>query len=73
MQEYLPPEVWNGYVARRVYTAPVRSALQRAYPGSRTYDLLDDDDPSGFKHPQGPRAKMMLASVPPMLQSGADP
>ena len=73
VQEYLPPEVCNGYAARRVCSAPVHSALQRACPGSRTYDLLDDDDPSGFKHPQGPRAKMMLASVPPMLRSGADP
>ena len=55
--EYLPQNKWNGDVARRMYTGPIRSALQEAYPGRSRYNVLEDNDPSGFKASKGLEGK----------------
>ena len=55
--EYLPQNVWNGDMARRMYTGPIRSALQHACPGRTTYNVLEDNDPSGFKSSKGIEGK----------------
>ena len=32
-----------------MYRGPILEALQREYPGRKTFRLLEDNDPSGFK------------------------
>ena len=55
--EYLPENMWNGDVARRMYTGPIRAALQHAYPERSMYNVLEDNDPSGFKSSKGLEGK----------------
>lgn len=40
---------WNGDVAAKMYTGPVRRAWQNAFPNKRRFVVLEDNDPSGFK------------------------
>ena len=44
---------WNGDVATKMYTGPVRQALLSAYPNKRRFVVLEDNDPSGFKSGKG--------------------
>ena len=44
---------WNGDVAAKMYTGPVRQALLSAYPNKRRFVVLEDNDPSGFKSGKG--------------------
>ena len=36
---------------------PIRSALRRAYPKKRSFQMLEDNDPTGFKSEAGQNAK----------------
>ena len=47
--EYLPKNKWNGGVAADMYLKFVRRSLQRAYPERKYFNVLEDNDPSGFK------------------------
>ena len=55
--EYLPGNKWNGQVAAQMYLGPVKRALSRAYPDRSYYNVLEDNDPSGFKSNKGSDAK----------------
>ena len=48
---------WNGDEAARLYEGPMKSALQKAYPGRSRFRVLEDNDPSGFKSRKGIAAK----------------
>ena len=48
---------WNGKAAAKLYLGPVRSALRRAWPKKRSFSVLEDNDPTGFKSDAGENAK----------------
>ena len=48
---------WNGQVAADLYKGPVRDALRRAFPSKRSFKMLEDNDPTGFKSTKGEKAK----------------
>ena len=48
---------WNGGVAAAMYKGPVSKALHKAYPSKRSFRVLEDNDPSGFKSSKGVKAK----------------
>ena len=54
--EYLSGE-WGGEAAADAYRGPIKRALEAEYPGRRTYTILEDNDPSGFKSGPGRDAK----------------
>ena len=54
--EYLSGE-WCGEAAAVAYRGPIKRALEAEYPGRRTYTILEDNDPSGFKSGPGRDAK----------------
>ena len=55
---------WNGDVAARMYEGPMRRALQRAHPRRRTFRVLEDNDPAGFKSRKGIDAKRRVGIEP---------
>ena len=55
--EYIDGRNWNGEVAREMYSGPMLAALRRAYPAKRTFRVLEDNDPAGFKSKKGEAAK----------------
>ena len=50
-------KTWSGKAAADLYSGPMRAALRRAYPRKRVYNVLEDNDPTGFKSGLGERAK----------------
>ena len=48
---------WNSTVAAAMYTGPVLNSLKAAYPRLRTWRVLEDNDPTGFKAGAGVAAK----------------
>ena len=48
---------WNAKVASAVYAGPVQAALKRASPRKRKFDIIEDNDPSGFKSKLAEKAK----------------
>ena len=56
MWEYLP-RVWGGEAAAAAYCGPVKRALDAEYPDRRTFTVLEDNDPTGFKSGLGLSAK----------------
>ena len=48
---------WNGDAAAKLYSGPVREALSRQNPRKRSFRLLEDNDPSGWKSGKGVAAK----------------
>ena len=48
---------WGGDAAAKAYNGPVKKALQVAYPGRKSFTVLEDNDPSGFKSRLGIAAK----------------
>ncbi len=49
---------WNGESAAKMYTGPLRRALQRKYPTVKgKFRVLEDNDPSGYKSTKGKDAK----------------
>ena len=55
--EQLPDNKWGGGVAASMYKGPVLRALKRAYPARASFNVLEDNDPSGFKSNKGIEAK----------------
>jgi len=56
--EYLEKNKWNGGVAAAMYTGPVKKALQRTFPQRKYFNVLEDNDPSGFLSAKGIAAKV---------------
>lgn len=48
---------WSGRTAAAVYQGPLLAALKRTWPGKRSFSVLEDNDPTGFKSRFGERAK----------------
>jgi transposase len=48
---------WNGKVAADVYEGPMLAALQKTWPRRRSFNVLEDNDPTGFKSKAAVRAK----------------
>jgi hypothetical protein len=48
---------WNGQVAADFYKGPVLSGLKRAYPRKRSFLMLEDNDPTGYKSTLAVKAK----------------
>ena len=60
---YLPRR-WNGDEAKKVYEKVLAPALKRHRGPKRTYILLEDNDPTGFKSKVGVDAKAALKIQP---------
>ena len=48
---------WGGAAASATYVGPIKDALGAAFPGRKTFNVLEDNDPSGFKSGLGLAAK----------------
>jgi hypothetical protein len=48
---------WNGQTAAQAYEGPVLQACKRVRPRARTFTILEDNDPSGYKSSKGVAAK----------------
>ena len=54
---------WNGQKAADMYNGPLLRAMKRAYPGrakksGAAWEVLEDNDPAGFKLPKARTAKL---------------
>ena len=49
---------WNSAEAVRLYKGPMRKVLQETYPHCRRYNVLEDNDPAGFRSKAGLQAKV---------------
>ena len=57
MWHYVPDGRWNGGAAADMYTTHLKNALTHAWGGKRSFNVLEDNDPTGFKSGKGIRAK----------------
>ena len=49
---------WNGAAAERMYSGPLRQALEKGYPNARgCWRVMEDNDPTGYKSSKGMAAK----------------
>ena len=48
---------WNSKKAEEMYTGPIKKALQKHRPGKRSWLVMEDNDPAGFKSNRGKDAK----------------
>lgn len=55
--EYIDGKQWSGNVAAKLYEEAVAPALAKAYPGKRAWNVLEDNDPAGFKSSKAIAAK----------------
>ena len=53
----VPRGRWSGEAAANMYAGPLKRALAEAWPAKRTWRVLEDNDPTGFKSGKGNRAK----------------
>ena len=49
--------MWNGQAAADMYEGPLRKAVEKAYPGKRSWTVMEDNDPAGYKSRKGMDAK----------------
>ena len=40
---------WGGAAAESAYRGAIKKALKKEFPGRKSYVILEDNDPSGFK------------------------
>ena len=48
---------WCGDRAAEMYAGPIKAALERWRPGKRSWLIMEDNDPAGFKSSKGKQAK----------------
>jgi hypothetical protein len=48
---------WNGAAARDFYAGPVKQALKKSCPRKRSFSVLEDNDPTGYKSNLAKKAK----------------
>jgi len=48
---------WNGDTAAKMYTGPLLKKLKKNFPAALKYNVLEDNDPTGFKSSKGVAAK----------------
>ena len=51
---------WNSETAANIYKGPIRNALKKAYPRQKSWRVLEDNDPAGFKSGAGRAARGQL-------------
>ena len=62
---------WNGAAAEKMYTGPLRRALEKAHPSVRgRWRVMEDNDPAGYKSGRGEAAKNDAADEPTLLRAG---
>ena len=49
---------WNSHEAERLYSGPMKDVLQETYPNRTRFNVLEDNDPAGFKSKIGMKAKV---------------
>ena len=54
---YIDNKRWNGAQAAKMYEGPVLKALQQKFPRRASWNVLEDNDPAGFKSSKAVRAK----------------
>ena len=68
MWEYIDNRNWSGAVATEMYEGPLLKSLRRTYPRRRTWRVLEDTDPAGFKSGKGKatkeRARIVSFNIP---------
>ena len=57
MWHYVQDSRWNGEAARHMYTKPLLTALKKTFSTKRSWQVLEDNDPTGFKSGKGNAAK----------------
>ena len=65
MWQYLPKN-WSGEAAKELYAGPITKALRKHRGAKRSYKLLEDNDPTGYKSSKGKAAKRQLGLLKPM-------
>ena len=50
-------KVWSGAAAAALYQGPLRATLVKTWPKQKSWTLLEDNDPTGFKSGLGIKAK----------------
>ena len=55
--EYIDGRRWTGAVAAECYRGPIAAALSKEYPQRKTFTVLEDNDPTGFRSKAGLAAK----------------
>ena len=58
MWHVVPGGRWSGEAAAAMYSGPLAKALSKAWPGKRSWRVLEDNDPTGFKSNKGKIAKV---------------
>lgn len=58
------PKRWNGAEAAALYRGPIIKALRRYRGQKRSYKVIEDNDPSGYKSSKGKEAKRELKIIP---------
>lgn len=58
------PKTWNAKVAEECYRGPIIKVLRRTYPGQKSFKILEDNDPSGYKSNKAVAAKTELKINP---------
>ena len=48
---------WNGDAAAAMYAGPLRRGLQKASPNKKSWTVMEDNDPTGYKSRKGLAAK----------------
>jgi hypothetical protein len=61
---YLPKNAWNAKVAADCYRGPIIKALRRAHGPKKTFKILEDNDPQGYKTKSAAQAKKELGIHP---------
>lgn len=57
MWHEVPGARWHGQAAADMYSGPLQKSLTKAWGKKRHFNVLEDNDPTGFKSGKGVRAK----------------
>ena len=60
----VPNGRWSGEAASNMYGGPLTKALTNTWPTKRTWRVLEDNDPTGFKSNKGKAAKVSARIKP---------
>ena len=61
---YIKAKRWNADVAAATYRGPIMTALRRYRGVKRSYSVIEDNDPTGYKSGKGKTAKRELKIKP---------
>ena len=57
MWDVLQQKKWTGATAAEMYAGPLKAACSAAWPKNRKFNVLEDNDPTGYKSKKGIAAK----------------